>query len=173
MSYLPADPQKDGMYGVTMSRETFDWERNMQPFADDWYKTFATSIDRSGHCKLYDLKLGDVTVEEKFLFSGKEYDKGLIELVQDASDGSLGWFYHTKADSLAWYYCPADHISKPLSCYWINVKLLKERVFFILKSKTNHYVEMQVCNLHYGITFNLPISWKELLNDGIAKHFLF
>lgn len=163
------------MYGVTMSRETFDWERSMQPFADKWYKIFTPgiNIDRSVHCKLYDLKLDDVKVEEKFLFSGKEYDKVLIELVQDAGDGSLGWFYHIKADVLAWYYCPTDHISQPISCYWIDVELLKEKVFFTLKSKTNHYVEMQVCNLHYGITFNLPISWRELLNDGIAKHFLF
>jgi len=175
LSYSPGALLKVGMCGVMMSRETFDWEKNMQPFADKWYKIFTPNIviDRSVHCKLYDLKLDDVTVEEKFLFSGKEYDNVLIELIQDANDGSLGWFYHMKADVLAWYYCPADHVSQPISCYWIDTNLLKDKVLFLLKSKPNHYLNMQICNLHYGITFNMPILWSELLNDGIAKHFIF
>jgi len=153
-------------------RETFEWEKNMMPFADDWYRAQGVkNIDRSVQCKKYDLIADGMKIEEKFLFSGREYQKVLIEMVQDMSDGSLGWFYHSEADRLAWFYCPSGHTERPMSVYIIQFKKLKEYVKKHLTKKQNEWVEFQVCNEHYGITLNLPILWNDLIDNGVAKYY--
>lgn len=153
-----------------MNRETIAWEKNMQPYMDVWYqKKELGFIDRSRSCRKFDLMVGRWRIEEKFLFCGKEYDQFLIELIQDASTGDLGWFYHVDADALVWCYCQDDHISEPISIYWIDYKKLKIQVLDTLRS--SKWQTVNICNEHYGVTINFPMKWKPLLDVKIATHY--
>ena len=72
---------------------TFDDERRMQPFMNDFYERHGYSIDRTKSCRKFDCIISkngnDLKIEEKYLFT-KEYNQVLIELIQDAISADIG-----------------------------------------------------------------------------------
>lgn len=149
-----------------MKRETFEWERNMQPFMDDFYRRNLGEPDRSKSCRQFDVIVNGKRYEEKFLFS-HPYKKMLVEIVQDIVTADLGWFYHVRADYLMWVHCPPDRKSPPIDVRPIKWSELKREVIETLMS--NKWQQFQVCSDHYGTTLNLPIEWEVLIRKGIAR----
>mgnify|MGYP001443574210 CR=1 FL=1 len=156
---------------MAMSRETFGWEKNMQPYMDVWYFKNGDLPDRTRACIEYDVILGNKRIEEKFLFSGKEYSVMLVEIVQNLTAWDWGWFKHSRADILAWCYCPSNHTGKPICVYWINFTLLRAHVWEML-GRPDQWLKFQVCTQHYGITINLPVDLKVLVDKKIATRYV-
>jgi len=147
---------------------TFDDEKLMQRYADEYYLSRGYNFNRSGSCKQYDVRIhqngASYLVEEKFNFTDRSYDRMIVELIQDAKSGDLGWFYHVNCDSLFWFYCPADRQSRPNILYVIDWPYFKDYVI----GKMNGWINMHYNNKGYGLTLNIPINLNEICTDGLA-----
>ena len=152
--------------------ETFSWERAMHPHMDKWYTQNGATVDRSLSCRQFDVIGGDKRVEEKFLFSGREYTRLLVEIVQDLFSFNWGWYKDVDADVLCWCYCPTDRVSAPISVYWVDYPMLKEYISVFLHEQ-DRWMEMQICIQNFGVTVNLPISWEVLVERQIANRLVF
>jgi len=150
---------------------TFDDERMMQRYVNDYYQERGYSSDRTTSCKQYDLRLykNDYSylVEEKFNFTDREYKDMIVELIQDAKSGDLGWFYHVKCDRLHWFYCPVDRISRPNVLYSIDWFYFKDYVFDRMKE----WVSMHFNDQGYGLTLNMRVCLADLVSEGIANKY--
>ena len=155
---------------------TFDDEKRMQPFMDEWYrKKGATNIDRSQSCKQFDVIVTingySWKIEEKFLFTDT-YDQGLVEIIQDMNTNDPGWFYHLDCHTLLWIYCGLDNgrngkIPKPpIEIHSIKWPHLKN---YILERWTEEtWATFQICPKHYGTTLNYPVDWYDLQEKNIS-----
>jgi hypothetical protein len=150
---------------------TFDDERRMQVLVDEYYKERGIIIDRSNSCKQYDLRMSQngtsYLVEEKFNFTDRNYNQMIVELIQDAKTGDLGWFYHVKCDHLFWFYCPSDRRSRPNLLYVIDWLYFKDYVF----ERMEEWVYMHFNDKNYGLTLNIPINLTDILKEGIADRY--
>ncbi len=158
---------------------TFDDERRMQPYMDDWYKNHGYSqIDRTHSCKQFDCiinKNGNaLRIEEKFLFT-PEYKQMLVEIIQDATKADIGWFYHVDCHYLAWIYCDETRINPPKKIYLIRWPLFKRFVLQMLTNvgETSKWTSFNICTKNYGITINLPVNWSDLTYENIATSYQF
>jgi len=89
--------------------ESFGHERAMQPFADAFYARrgylIATRIGDKKRDLILQSQAGNhQSIEEKF--RGAVRDDVLVEIMQDAVSGELGWLYHCQADYLHYIMCP-------------------------------------------------------------------
>jgi hypothetical protein len=108
-------------------------------------------------------------IEEKYLFTDRDYDQLIVEIMQDAATGDLGWLYHCKARWLNWIYCPSTRRDAPRSFFLIEWQPFRKRVLNLLKS--SKWTRMNIVTLHYGTTLNFPVKWKPLLADKIAYYY--
>jgi hypothetical protein len=153
-----------GRKGLTPNQK---YEKSNQPAANRWYATQFPNrvVDRSGHCRQFDLLLGNDKVEEKFI-RGPAQDWLIVELIQDVRKNTPGWFYETAASLLMWRYCdPAgDDV-----IYQVSFARLRPFVIGWMEEDPNQNMKMK--NTPYSLTMNLPIPWKSLEREGIAvKH---
>ena len=157
-----------------MSRETFDWERRMQPFMDFWYieELNKNVVNRKESCKKYDVIVDDLKIEEKFLFTDYDYPQMLVEIIQDVESWNLGWFHHVEADYLVWAFCPKDHVSRPRTIYMIKYRRFVEYIIKLLKN-ANMWERFNINNKYYGITINFPVEFEPLVNENIAVKYTF
>ena len=125
---------------------TFDDERRMQPFLDEWYiGKGASKIDRSKSCRQFDVIITvdekEYRIEEKYLLT-EPYKQCLIEIIQDLNTADLGWFYHVDCDSLVWIYCGKDNgrneqlVTPPLEIHSIAWEKLKRFILEKMKTET-------------------------------------
>lgn len=154
-----------GRLGLTPNQK---YEKSKQPAANRWYASQFPhrKIDRSGHCREFDLMLGNDKVEEKFI-RGPAQDWLIVELVQDIRRPTWGWFYESKCSLLIWRYCdPAgDDV-----IYVVSFARLRPFVIGWLEEDPDQNMKMK--NTPYSLTQNLPIPWKSLMREGIARKFI-
>lgn len=123
----------------------------------------------SNHKNDWDVKLevfaGEyVYADEKVL--RKEWDDFLVEIIQDMETGSLGWFFSKKDWVL---YGSWDNIEEiyPLSLYKVKMKELRDYVF-----RLEGFIKICISKKGWGNTWNVKLSWQELINKGIAEKLL-
>jgi hypothetical protein len=154
-------------------RSTFDDERRMQPYMDDYYNLNGFAVDRSASCRQFDctIQKGEIKyrIEEKYLFT-IEYRNILIEICQDLLTFDPGWFYHIDCEYLHWMYCGEDRNGPPKVIYrvsWSPMKKLIERTL----SSSPTWVKFNINTDHYGVTLNYPFEWGVLSKLGIANRY--
>ena len=155
---------------------TFDDEKRMQPFLDEWYRSKGvTKIDRSQLCRRFDAIISiddkEYCIEEKYLLT-EPFERCLIEIIQDIETADLGWFYHVDCHSLVWVYCGRDNgrdgakPTPPIEIHSIGWKKLKR--YILEKMKTETWASFNICAKNYGTTLNYPVGWFELHENNIS-----
>jgi len=137
---------------------TFELEKKMQPFMNDYYESQGKTFDRSQACKRFDVIVNGSKVEEKYLLSEK-YSCFLVEIVQQAKPPKLdwGWFYHCEADYLAWIHCSQK---QPIEVLFIEYKILQDHIFSMFEK--NKWIQVNLCPINYGLTINIPVQWNSI-----------
>lgn len=128
-------------------------EKEAQSILDKWYMSRGHSVDRSTSCKLYDCIIdGSEKVEEKI--RGRKRDDIVIEVIQDVTTNSLGWYFETGCDYLHYVFMDSGVLHR---IKWIDFKNWWESVYLI-KNKQGSYI---VSPRGWGTTINLvvPISF--------------
>ena len=150
-----------------MSGETREFERLYQIELDRVYKELGYENIQRIHGKEnedYDLILTKngrgKKIEEKGL---QYYHKDCpIELIQDIWPFNLGWFYKTHADYIHFFYYQE---LMPHTLYQLSPSKLKENLGNIFKDKK---AMPRLSVINYGITINLCIPWKYLIEINCA-----
>lgn len=89
-----------------------------------------------------------------------------IELIQNILPLDLGWLYETKADYLHFLYYQD---LMPVVLYQIDfIKLKREIANFFKMKNSQQNINLRFSFINYGITINLCIKWKYLLDKKIA-----
>jgi len=137
----------------------YEKEREGQRLLDLYYISRKHEVDRSGSCKDFDCILDRTEkVEEKI--RSKERKDLLIEVIQDMSTYSPGWFYETKCDYLHYVFMN-DTGTKITSFYRFDWPKLKG--WFIGKYlKTKHFPESIVSTKGWGITLNISVPIDQI-----------
>ena len=139
--------------------ELVQGEKLAQKHATEFYKSLGWQVDRLGACVGYDCILSKdgrrLKIEEKF--RQKDYNDFLVELIQAAETGQLGWHYHTQADRLLYVICGEDWT--PTKFYIVLWKRFK--VWFVqyqLKNKVTWIKSL----VGIGISYNISIPWRNI-----------
>jgi hypothetical protein len=160
-----------------ISIETFELERLAQGVFDEVYKELGyQNIQRVvGKANRYfdlTLAMNGVTkkIEEKAL---QYYHQDCpIELIQNIWPLSQGWLYETTADYLHFLYYQDK---RPHVLYQVNKerlvgKLDRAGFFEINERKANKYkIQPRLSEINFGITVNLCINWKYLIEKNCAR----
>lgn len=113
------------------------------------------------------LKLPDeriVLVDEKAL--RKEWNNCLVELIQDLKTKSWGWFFYGEKDWVlygSWNVIEKTSEKEPNSLYLINMPKLRDYVCSL-----ERIIRTVISHKGWGITWNINLSWTELINKEVA-----
>lgn len=154
-----------------MTSETFEFERLYQIELDRVYKELGYEIIKRIQTKEnrdFDLTLKkngkELNIEEK----GAQYyhPDCIIELIQDIYPLDLGWFYKTKASHIHYFYYQD---LRPIVLYQIYMgKMRKELPGFFKLEGWEKKITPRFSIINYGITLNLCIKWKFLIEARCA-----
>jgi len=117
----------------------------------------------------WDVKLevfaGDYKLVDEKARDG-EYGDCLVELIQDLKTGKLGWFFGKKDWIL---YGSWNDISEtyPNSLYLVKMPQLREYVYGL-----RSVLRTVISHKGWGITWNISLSWEELISKGIAERLI-
>lgn len=149
----------------------FDFERQKHtdfflPFYQEKnWQVVEDNID-SGHKNDWDVKLeifaGEFkTVDEKA--RNKDYCDCLIEIIQDFSDGKLGWYFGKKDWILYGSWDKPEEIY-PSSLYLISSARLKKYI-----ENIDGNIKTCISKRGWGITWNITLDWADLIEKKVAK----
>lgn len=163
MSTGTLSPQKE------REKQTFfDFEHRCQRTMDRHYQQRGHKIvSRKGN-KEYDLILlvnGQIEdrVEEKFRNNARG-DDVLVELIQDAISGDMGWFYHTRCQHLH-YVIAVNAVPKfYYRIFWEPFKRWFLNIY--LRGK----LDAIISNKGYGLTLNIAVPVASIPATMIVKY---
>lgn len=151
------------------------FEKRLQPWMDSLYREHELDPDRSNSGYGYDLILSDLyyghktKVEEKY--RTKVWDDFAIELLQDVSfplrKQTVGWFYHTKADSVTYILCDSINATRPQKVYSVDMRLLRGNLTDMLVGGLEPVLRASKKGVGYSI--NMCLDWDVLIFNGIAR----
>jgi len=141
---------------MTTYKEFVVREKAAQVGVDQWYASRGWTSARDKACKLFDCVLSrgvnQHTVEEKF--RSRIRDDILIELIQDANTGELGWFFTTGCDYL--HYIMAGEGGRTI-LYRIEWPGFKA---WLLQDPKRFEYGTKVSADGYGMTINIVVPIK-------------
>ena len=136
-------------------RKYTERERVAQGHMDEYYKSLGCDVDRSGSSWTHDLVISKSDliqrIEEKFRFD-VSYPDIIVELIQSAEVGELGWFYHIEVDYLVYVFC-RDGI--PERAYRIKWRSFKD--WFIVWLSKGKLRKAPVSSKGNGVTVNIAV----------------
>ena len=106
-----------------------------------------------------------ITVDEKAVRG--EYNKCLVEIIQDIKTANLGWFYGNSERILWGNWRQVENVY-PSSLYLIDHKKLADYIVLIKEGFVNTWIDKK----GWGNTLNLVIDWKILIDKQIAEKLL-
>lgn len=95
-----------------------------------------------------------------------EFNDCLIELMQDLKIGNLGWYFGLK-DWILYGSWKNFENKNPSSLYLISMNRLKN----YLENK-NGFINTCISKKGYGITWNIKLDWKELIENKIVERLI-
>ena len=135
-------------------------EKNWQVFQDNI---------NSGQKNDWDVKLeyfaGEYALVDEKARQG-DFGDFLLEIIQDMKTGSLGWYFSKKDWILYGSWADIESIT-PSSLYLIKAKELKDYV-----NSLNGFMQTLISKEGWGITWNIKLNWKELIDKKIAEKLL-
>ena len=103
-------------------------------------------------------KDGGWFVEEKFIRK-PPYKNLAVETIQNTNSNSPGWIHVSKANILAWHYCPED--KDHTYTYWLDMYKLKD--FYRRRNCKYKHVVSTKGDCKYTRPQNCLVPWKDVL----------
>jgi len=122
-----------------------------------FYEFKGWKFNRSYENKVYDLKINEFKVDEKFRYAA--YNDFLIEIVQDVLTLNKGWFYKDEIDRI--FYIIND--AELYAIKWHDFKKWFSNNWQIIK------LTPVISKQGWGLTFNIAIQWIEIPNNLYTK----